>query len=82
MKRFTNVFTMITTFMQLAIGQTAVLLDDFEMRETSGDIVIKMPYTNQNALTVRGVTNAGSWYAYASNKNVDPIFGASVPAVV
>jgi hypothetical protein len=43
-----------------------VLLDNFEMRQL--DEEGNTGFTNQNALSLRGITNAGTWYAYANSE--------------
>ena len=59
----------------LAGGVSAqfVLLDDFRQRALDGEGTVG--YTNQNALTKRGVENAGSWYAYASANGAKVVDG-------
>jgi hypothetical protein len=49
-------------------GSNTVLLDDFERRPNDFQVD---DWTNQNALSLRGVENAGTWYAYASDNRPD-----------
>jgi len=63
----------------LAGGVSAqmVLLDNFRQRVIDDEGTVG--YTNQNALAIRGIKNAGSWYAYASAGGTRVVDGNETP---